>query len=119
VKTVQQADADAFTAIAHPIRRQLLDLLAEQEQSVSQLAARFPISRPAISQHLKVLLDSGLVSEHRHGRERIYKLNPQPLRELDTWLERYRRLWEERFDRLDSFLRELQEKDKKDDDETE
>lgn len=117
MKTVQQADADAFTAIAHPVRRQLLDLLAEGDQSVNQLAARFDISRPAISQHLKVLLDSGLVSEQRHGRERIYHLNPEPLRELDRWLDTYRRLWEERFIRLDELLQELQQKERRDDSE--
>jgi DNA-binding transcriptional ArsR family regulator len=115
VKTVQHADGDTFTAIAHPVRRQLLDLLAEEEQSVSDLAARFSITRPAISQHLKVLLDAGLVSEKRQGRERIYKLRPQPLKVLDTWLEAYRHLWDARLDRLDDYLQALQAKGKKDD----
>jgi DNA-binding transcriptional ArsR family regulator len=113
VKTVKQAYADAFTAIAHPARRQLLDLLAEEKQSVSQLAARFSITRPAISQHLRVLLDTGLVSEQRRGRERIYRVQPQPLKALDAWLEPYRQLWEERLDRLDDYLHELQGKEKK------
>jgi DNA-binding transcriptional ArsR family regulator len=108
MKTVQQADADTFTAIAHPVRRQLLDLLVDAEQPVSRLAARFSITRPAISQHLKVLLDAWLVSEHRQGRERIYRLQPQPLKELDTWLESYRRFWDARLDRLEEYLHELQ-----------
>ncbi|RPJ01734.1 MAG: ArsR family transcriptional regulator [Chloroflexi bacterium] len=112
MKTVQQADADTFTAVAHPVRRQLLDLLATGDQSVSQLAARFTVTRPAISQHLKVLLDAGLVSEQRQGRERIYRLHPQPLQELDSWLEPYRRLWENRFDRLDTYLQQWQDKEK-------
>jgi DNA-binding transcriptional ArsR family regulator len=111
VKTVQRADADTFTAVAHPVRRQLLDLLAGREQSVSDLAAHFEVTRPAISQHLKVLLDAGLVSEERQGRERIYSLRPEPLKELDAWLESYRHLWEERLDRLDAFLQEYQKKE--------
>lgn len=102
---------DAFTAIAHPVRRQLLDLLVQEGQSVNQLAARFSITRPAISQHLKVLLDAGLVTEQRQGRERIYTLQPQPLKALDAWLESYRHLWEARLDRLDDYLRELQGKE--------
>lgn len=113
VKTVRQADMDAFTAIAHPARRQLLDLLVEEGQSVSQLAARFSTTRPAISQHLKVLLDTGLVSEQRQGRERIYKLRPEPLKQLDTWLGSYRHLWEARLDRLDDYLHELQVEEEK------
>ena len=117
MKTVQDADADTYTAIAHPVRRQLLDLLAGEDQSVSQLAAGFPISRPAISQHLKILLDAGLVSEQRQGRERIYRVNSEPLREIDKWLETYRRRWEERYERLDELLEELQKKENPDDSE--
>jgi DNA-binding transcriptional ArsR family regulator len=112
VKTIQQADTDMFTAIAHPVRRQLLDLLAQGNQPVSKLAAHFSISRPAISQHLKVLLDAGLVSEQRQGRERVYKLRPQPLQALDSWLESYRPLWEARLDRLDSYLHDLRAQEK-------
>lgn len=112
MKTIQQADTDMFTAIAHPVRRQLLDLLVQGKQPVSQLAAHFSISRPAISQHLKVLLDAGLVSEQRQGRERVYKLRPQPLQALDSWLESYRPLWEARLDRLDSYLHDLQAQEK-------
>jgi DNA-binding transcriptional ArsR family regulator len=100
---------DTFAAIAHPIRRQLLDLLREREQPVSQLAAHFNISRPAISQHLRLLLDAGLVVERRQGRERIYRLRAEPLQELNNWLEAYRHLWSARLDRLDDYLRELQE----------
>jgi DNA-binding transcriptional ArsR family regulator len=111
VKTVQRADGDSFSAIAHPVRRQLLDLLAHEQHSVSELASHFEVTRPAISQHLRVLLDAGLVSEERQGRERIYRLQPEPLRELDAWLESYRHLWNERLDRLDAFLQEYQKKE--------
>lgn len=116
VKTVQDADADTFTAIAHPKRRQLLEFLAQEAQSVNQLAGHFEISRPAISQHLKILLDAGLVSEQRQGRERIYKIQPEPLREIDEWLAMYRHLWTARFDRLEAYLQELQTEEERDKD---
>lgn len=115
MKTAHQADGDAFTAIAHPVRRKLLDRLAERERSVNELAADFSISRPAISQHLKVLLDAGLVSVRREGRERIYQIEPDPLQELDAWLASYRHLWSARLDRLDKYLQELQAKESNDD----
>lgn len=110
MKTVQQADADVFTAIAHPTRRQLLDLLVQGERSVNNLATHFSVTRPAISQHLRVLLDTGFVSGHREGRERIYRLETAPLQEIDAWLEPYRRLWDARLDRLDGYLQELQQR---------
>lgn len=119
MKTVQQADSDPFTAIAHPVRRQLLDLLIEGERSVSDLAAGFSISRPAISQHLKVLLDTQLVSERREGRERLYRLEPEPLKELDAWLDSFRHIWNARLDRLDDYLQELQKRGDTEHDSTE
>ena len=72
-KTVQEAGADVFTAIAHPVRRQILDLLRKEERPVKQLAASFSMSRPAISQHLRILLEVGLVAEQREGRENYYR----------------------------------------------
>ncbi len=75
---------------------------------MNQLAAHFDISRPAISQHLKVLILAGLVTEERKGRERIYKLHPGPLQILDDWLAAYRHLWHARLDRLDAYLQSLQ-----------
>lgn len=98
---------DAFSALAHPIRRQLLDLLLEGEQSVSQLAERFDVSRPAVSQHLKVLLDAGLVSEHRAGRQHLYRLQAAPFRAVYHWIQRYRDLWNNRFDQLEAHLQNL------------
>src|SRR5438876_6210860 len=70
---------DVFTAISHRARRQMLDRLTEAERSVSEIAAHFDMSRPAVSQHLRVLLDAGLVAERRHGRERRYRLIPERL----------------------------------------
>src|SRR5882757_4357327 len=95
-KTVQRADADVFTAIAHPVRRELLDMLTHKEQSVTELSAPFDMSRPAISQHLRILLDAGLVSEQRYGRERRYQLHAERLLEVQRWLTTYQRFWQNR-----------------------
>src|SRR5271165_5647163 len=103
-KTMQHASADTYTAIAHPVRRQLLDLLAEGEHSVNQLSASFTMSRPAISQHLRILLEVGLVAEARHGRERHYELRAEPLHEAYLWLNTYEHFWNNRLQALGKFL---------------
>jgi len=82
-----------FAAVADPTRRAILDRLREGAQAVNEIAGQFAVSRPAISKHLRILLDAGLVMETREGRHRIYRLNPGPLREVDRWIEQYRRLW--------------------------
>src|SRR4051794_22998057 len=84
---------EVFHAIADPTRRAILDRLREGAQPVNQIAGRFAVSRPAISKHLRVLHEARLVTEVRDGRNRVYKLNPDPLRELDRWLDEYRRFW--------------------------
>jgi DNA-binding transcriptional ArsR family regulator len=99
-KTVQHADADIFTAIAHPIRRQLLDRLITGEESVAQLAGPFDLSRPAISQHLRILREVGLVSEQRRGRERHYRLRPERLYEVQAWMQKYHHFWGQRLKAL-------------------
>ncbi len=85
-------------ALADPTRRRILDLLAEGDLAAGEIAAHFPaISRPAVSQHLAVLREAGLVRERREGRRRIYQLEPEPLRELwEGWLARYQRFWDDR-----------------------
>jgi DNA-binding transcriptional ArsR family regulator len=103
-KTAQHAGEDVFTAIAHPVRRRLLDLLAAGEQPVNRLAMPFEVSRPAISQHLRILLDAGLVSERRSGRERRYRLHPDRLRQVRDWLATYDRFWQERLGALGAHL---------------
>ena len=105
----------AFAALADPTRRAILARLALGETSVKELAEPFEISAPAISKHLKVLEKAGLISRGRDAQWRPCKLEPQALKSVDEWLERYRRLWEERFDRLEEYLRELQAKEKTDD----
>ena len=93
-----------YTAIAHPVRRQLLDQLLDGEQSVHALAGSFTVSRPAVSQHLHVLLDAGLVAERREGRERHYRLQPERLREVQQWLRKYERFWQDRLGALTTYL---------------
>ena len=103
---VQHSDVDVYTAIAHPVRRQLLDMLRDKEQSVKQLSEPFDMSRPAISQHLRILLDVGLVSEQRKGRERRYQLHAEGLKEVQRWIETYQRFWGDRLQALGNFLEE-------------
>lgn len=96
--------ADVFAAIAHPARRQILDLLAEGDQPVNEIAGHFGISRPAVSQHLRVLLDAGLVAEQRHGRERRYHLMAERLDVVSAWLAHYQRFWERHLQSLTHHL---------------
>ena len=87
-------ESEVFHAVADPTRRAILDRLrAGDGLAVNEIAGRFEISRPAISKHLRVLHQAHLVLESREGRNRVYRLNPEPLRELDRWLEHYRRFW--------------------------
>jgi len=97
-----------FAALADPTRRAILGRLAAGEASVTELAEPFEISLPAISKHLKVLERAGLITRTREAQWRPCRLRPAALKEVDDWVERYRSLWEERFDRLDAYLRELQ-----------
>lgn len=112
-KTSQSADADVFTAIAHPVRRRILELLADQEQNVLSLAQPFAaeISRSAISQHLKVLQDSGLVEVRKQGREHLYRLEVENLNEVYRWIKQYERLWTQKLDALGEFLENAAERD--------
>jgi DNA-binding transcriptional ArsR family regulator len=97
---------DVFTAISHRGRRQMLDLLTETERPVSDIAAHFQMRRPAVSQHLRILLDAGLVTERRHGRERRYRLVPERLAPVRDWLAHYERFWDDHLLRLQKTLSE-------------
>ena len=101
-----------FSALADPTRRAILARLALGETSVSELGKPFDISGPAITKHLKVLETAGLISRGREAQWRPCKLEPKALKSVDDWLERYRQLWEQRLDRLEDYLRELQAKEK-------
>src|SRR5436853_899246 len=102
-----------FAALAHPTRRAILARLASGEASVTELAAPFAMSQPAISKHLKVLERAGLVSRGRDAQRRPRRLEVKPLAEATQWLERYRRFWERRFQHLDDLLDQLQPNRKK------
>ena len=96
-----------FAALADPTRRAILARLASGEASVTELAEPFAMSQPAISKHLKILERAGLISRGRDAQRRPCRLEAQPLAEANQWLERYRRFWEESFQRLDTLLDEL------------
>jgi DNA-binding transcriptional ArsR family regulator len=92
----------AMEALADPTRRRIVELLAEEERSAGEIAAQFTTSRPGVSRHLRVLREHGLVTAREVGRRRLYSLDPAPLAELDSWLERYRGFWANRLDALET-----------------
>ena len=108
----QHLDA-TFAALSDPTRRAILARLATGEANVTELAKPFDMSQPAISKHLKVLERAGLISRGRDAQSRPCKLEARRLKEATQWMERYRRFWEESFDRLDSYLGELKAKEAK------
>lgn len=101
-----------FSALADPTRRAILASLTKGEASVQELAGPFEMSLPAVSKHLKVLERAGLITRGKEAQWRPCRLEAAPLKDVDGWLDRYRRFWEESFDRLDEYLRELQLKTK-------
>ncbi|WP_432776475.1 metalloregulator ArsR/SmtB family transcription factor [Brevibacillus gelatini] len=94
------AKHDVFQAIADPTRRKLLQLLSEQEMPVTAISRHFPISRTAVSKHLRILSEAGLVKEQRVGRETRYRMQPEPLEELRSWLAYYERFWDNKLNAL-------------------
>lgn len=102
-----------FAALADPTRRAILAKLTAGEASVTALAEPFDMSMPAISKHLKVLERAGLIARSRDAQWRPCHLEPAPLKEVADWIEHYREFWEQSFDRLDAYLRELKKKEKK------
>ena len=102
-----------FAALADPTRRAILARLASGETSVTELAEPFEMSLPAISKHLKVLERAGLIARGREAQWRPCRLEAGPLKDVAKWIEYYRRFWEQSFDRLEEYLREMQKKEKK------
>jgi DNA-binding transcriptional ArsR family regulator len=103
-----------FSALADPTRRAILARLTAGDATVKELAAPFPISGPAVSKHLRVLERAGLITRGREAQRRPCRLEPEPLREVAEWAEDFRRFWDESYERLDEYLRQLQEKEGKD-----
>ena len=102
-----------FQALADPTRRAVLDLLRRGSQPAGQIANAFPVSRPAISKHLRLLRRAHLVREHREGRNRVYALNPEPLRAVDSWIEQYRVFWARSLNNLKAFVEAEHEREQK------
>lgn len=104
-----------FAALADPTRRAILARLASGETSVTELAAPFEMSLPAVSKHLKVLENAGLIARGRDAQWRPCRIDPAPLKEVADWADRYRQFWDDSFDRLDTYLKkQLKEKEKND-----
>ncbi|MDB5055526.1 MAG: TrmB family transcriptional regulator [Bacilli bacterium] len=102
-----------FSALAEPNRLHIVELLCDGPLPVGEIADQLHLRQPQVSKHLRVLSDAGLVEVHPIANRRIYKLRPQSLKELDTWLESFRRVWDDKFDRLDDYLHQLQGMEKK------
>jgi DNA-binding transcriptional ArsR family regulator len=96
-----------FEALAEPNRRRILDFLAERERPVNDLVSLLQVSQPAVSKHLRVLRDAGLVEVRADAQRRLYRVRPEPLRELDDWLAPYRAMWASRLDALESHLEDM------------
>jgi DNA-binding transcriptional ArsR family regulator len=105
--------SSTFAALADPTRRAILARLATGECSVTELAEPFEMSMPAVSKHLRVLEKAGLIAQRREAQRRPCRLEPGPLKDVADWAERYRSIWEQRFDRLEAYLHELKAKEKK------
>ena len=103
-RSVTYSPEATFSALADPTRRAVLDLLRQGSQPAGRIAQAFPVSRPAISKHLRLLRRAHLVQEHRQGRHRFYHLNPTPLKAVDSWLEQYRVFWTASLTNLKAFV---------------
>ncbi|MNO20806.1 Transcriptional repressor SdpR [compost metagenome] len=104
-------DTTTFSALAEPTRLRIVEILKDGPMSVGDIAERLGLRQPQASKHLRVLLEAGLVEVEAAANRRNYRLRTEPLQALDAWLEAYRRIWNERFDNLDDYLRQLQSKD--------
>lgn len=102
-----------FSALAEPNRLHIVELLRDEPRSVNEIVSTLKLNQPQVSKHLKVLADAGIVEVNPQANKRVYGLSPQKFQEIDKWVERYRKLWEEKFDRLDALIRVENKKFKK------
>lgn len=103
---------DVFQAIADPVRREIIELLANETLTVNTIAEKFDVSRPAISKHLKILKECGIIAINKQGRERFCQIQPRNLIPAFLWIEQYQKLWEDRLDSFENYLIKLQRKNK-------
>jgi DNA-binding transcriptional ArsR family regulator len=103
---------ETFAALSEPNRFRIVELLRTGPRSVNDIGDRLHLNQPQVSKHLRVLKEAGLVDARAQAQQRIYELRPQPLRQLHGWLERYRRVWEERFEEIDRIIEDIEEKEK-------
>jgi len=108
-----QSRRDVFQAIADPTRREIINLIAFNPLNLNSIAENFDVSRPAISQHIKILTECGLIVIKKQGRERYCEASLQQLGEVSNWIEQYRELWQKQFNKLDELLEEYKAKQKK------
>jgi DNA-binding transcriptional ArsR family regulator len=98
---------DVFQAIADPTRRQIIHMIAGKSMHLNEVAEHFPISRPAISKHIRILTECGLITVHRKGRERHCEVKPEKLNEVSEWVEQYREIWTQKLDALEDYLSKM------------
>ncbi|THV58160.1 ArsR family transcriptional regulator [Flagellimonas alvinocaridis] len=103
-----EARRDVFQAIADPTRRQIINLIVKESMNLNAIAENFNISRPAVSQHIKILTECGIVSIRQEGRERFCEPKLAALKEVSNWVDQYRQFWNDRFDSLDNYLTKIQ-----------
>jgi DNA-binding transcriptional ArsR family regulator len=98
---------DVFQAIADPTRREIINLIAHNPLNLNAIADNFDVSRPAISQHIKILIECGLINIKKQGRERYCEVQAEPLNEVTSWIENFRKMWDGRFNRIDDILNDM------------
>ena len=101
---------DIFQAIADPTRREILSLIASKRMTPNSIAEKFPSSRQAVSKHIKILIECDLLNQEKVGREIYYEFNPEKIKQVDDWVEQFRKLWEDKFNQLDKLLNNLNTK---------